>query len=56
MCQQIIENIKGAKNSQDHVIVWSENSDILQQTIKAFELVHKHRLKLNILKYQFDQP
>ena len=43
VCQQIIENIKGAENNQDNVIVWSENSDKLQQqAIKAFESVHKH--------------
>ena len=56
VCHQIIENIKGAENSQDNAIVWSENSDKLQQwKIKAFESVHKHGLKLNILKFEFDQ-
>ena len=60
MCQQriaqIIENIEGAKNSQDDIIIWGENSDKLQQrTIKVFESVRKHGLKLNISKCQFDQ-
>ena len=35
MCQQqiaqIIENIEGAKNSQDDIIIWGENSGKLQQ-------------------------
>ena len=53
---QIIRNIEGAKNSQDDIIIWGENSDKLQQrTIKVFESVLKHGLKLNISKCQFDQ-
>ena len=60
VCQQriarIIENIEEPKNSQDDIIIWAENSDELQQrTIKVFESVRKHGLKLNKWKWQFNQ-
>ena len=53
---QITENIEGAKNSQDSIIIWGENSNELQQqTIKFLEPASKHGLKSNISKCQFDQ-
>ena len=60
VCQQriaqIIENIEVAENSQYDIIIWGENSDELQKrTIKVFESVRKHGLKLKKSKCRFDQ-
>ena len=53
---QILENIEGAANSQDDIIIWGENLEELEnRTMKVFESIRKQGLKLNKKKCLFNK-
>ena len=45
---QMLENIEGAANSQDDIIIWGETLEELEnRTIKVFKTIKRQGLKLN---------
>ena len=53
---QILENIEGAANSQDDIIIWGETLEELEnRTMKVFESIRKQGLKLNKKKCLFNK-
>ena len=52
----MLENIEGAANSQDDIIIWGETLHELQdRTIKVFKSIRKQGLKLNKKKCRFNK-
>ena len=52
----MLENAKGAANSQDGLIIWGETPEELQnRTIDVFESIRKQGLKLNKIKSMFNK-
>ena len=53
---QMLENIDGAANSQDSIIIWGETLEESQnRTIEVFKSVRKQGLKLNKKKCLFNK-
>ena len=53
---QMLENIEGAANSQDDIIIWGETLEELKhRTIKVFKSIRNQGLKLNKKKCLFNK-
>ena len=52
----MLENIEGAANSQDYIIIWGETlGESQNRTIKVFKSIRMQGLKLNKKKCQFNK-